>query len=148
MKSILLNLGLICGLLVISLAPSYAQRIIDWNLLSKVTYATVFDDEAGHVYNKTIFAQEINELNGQQVEIKGYLIPMDAQGRAFALSAFPYSSCFFCGGGARESVIEIQLANFDREFMLDEIIVFRGTLNLNDDPYGLCYQLFEAVPVE
>ncbi|MFK7906179.1 MAG: hypothetical protein AB8B69_13690, partial [Chitinophagales bacterium] len=43
-----------------------------------------------------IFSKEIQAYNFQMVTIEGFMIPVDVDGDYYVLSAFPYSSCFFC----------------------------------------------------
>jgi hypothetical protein len=65
------------------------------------------------------------------------------------LSAFPYSSCFFCGQAGPESVIEIQFAKQYTGLRMDKIITVRGTLRLNaDDILQLNYILEDVEIVE
>ena len=51
----------------------------------------------------------------------------------YALSAFPFSSCFFCGAAGPESVLELDLKH-QQEYLTDEVITFKGVLELNSDP--------------
>ena len=131
---------------ILLLAPPglHAQTQIDWQTLADVEYKTIYDEEAGYVYMKPIFGETLQSLNGKEVHLKGYVLPMDVEGSQYALSAFPYSSCFFCGGGSKESVVELSLANKKADFELDQVITIKGKLHLNKDQFGLNYTLLEA----
>ena len=130
-----------------SLALS-AQNTIKWEALLDVRYSTTFDGEAGYVYMKPIYGESLLALNGKEIEIKGYVLPMDTDGKAYALSAFPYSACFFCGGGGKESIMDLRLASTSRRYKTDEVVTFKGVFRLNDDQFGLNYVIEEAEPVE
>ena len=130
--------------LILISSTSFAQKTIDWNDLTNVTYKTIFDQEAGYVYMKPIFGDELKALDGKEVLLKGYVMPMDTEGEQYALSAYPYSSCFFCGGAGKESVVELWLADKGDRFKLDQVVTIRGTLQLNEDQFGLNYFLKDA----
>ena len=74
-------------------------------------------------------------------EISGYVLPMDVSGEAYVLSAFPFASCFFCGGAGQESVVELRLKNFSQSFETDEFLSFTGVLKLNKEELELNYIL-------
>ncbi len=131
-------------MLVFLTASLPAQTTIIWDDLLDVRYSTTFDGDAGYVYMKPTYGQKLLGLDGKIVEIKGYVLPMDTEGTAYALSAFPYSACFFCGGGSRESIMELQLADTSQRYSTDEVATFRGIFRLNDDQFGLNYVLEEA----
>lgn len=125
-----------------------AQTTIDWDMLAKVSYETKYDEEAGFVQVIPQYGPELKGLDGKEVLIKGYVLPMDVDGKEYMLSAFPYSSCFFCGGAGRESVIELRLANDNRRYKMDDVIIFKGNLILNTEPFGMNYLLQEATPAQ
>lgn len=124
-----------------------AQVPITWPLLGQVQYISVMDDGLGYAYMKPVFSDTLEALAGQRVRIKGYVLPMDTEGKDIALSAFPFSACFFCGGAGRESVMALDIADSSLRFELDEVLVFEGILELSTDPFGLNYRLQAARPV-
>lgn len=128
--------------------PVFSQTTIQWDDLLDVRYSTSFDGDAGYVYMKPTYGQSLLALEGTVVEIRGYVLPMDTEGNAYALSAFPYSSCFFCGGGSRESIMDLKLASLDKRYSTDDVATFRGVFTLSDDQFGLNYVLVDAVEVE
>ena len=116
-------------------ASAQAQKtaqIIDWKVLAKVDFVDKYfpDFEAWYLIPK--FQEEVRALDQKPVIIKGYVIPMDVEGGEYALSAYPFSACFFCGGAGPESVIKLELAEKTERFQTDDIITFSGTLELND----------------
>ncbi|GAB4413230.1 MAG: hypothetical protein OHK0039_19940 [Bacteroidia bacterium] len=123
-------------------APAAAQTRIDWQQLAGVQ----FDRPAGErnpVYGKPRFSPEVQALDGQLLEIRGYMLPLTADNKLYILSRYPYTSCFFCGGGGKETVIELRLKR-PMAFDVDEQTVIRGVLHLNDRPEELSFILEEA----
>ena len=88
----------------------------------------------------------ISSLDGQELEVKGYIIPLSGQMAQsnFMFSAFPYSMCFFCGKASPASVLSLYLTK-TRRYKMDDFLAFRGILELNvDDPNEYYYILREA----
>lgn len=122
-------------LVLITYASAQAQksaRIIDWKLLAKVEFVDQYFAEFEAWYLIPKFKPEVQALNNQDIIIKGYVIPMDVEGGEYALSAYPFSACFFCGGAGPESVIKLELKEKAERYETDDIMTFTGTLVLND----------------
>lgn len=116
-----------------------------WKTLAKITYKKEYDDFLGFKIDKPVFSEEIKALNGKEVTVKGFVIPVEGykSHKEFIFSAFPYSMCFFCGGAGPESVMEV-LASEAVEYSA-EAITLRGKLKLNsDDVNKLMYELTDA----
>ena len=116
-------------------ASAQAQKtaqIIDWKVLAKVDFIDKYFPEFEAWYLIPKFQEEVKALDQKPIIIKGYIIPMDVEGGEYALSAYPSSACFFCGGAGPESVIKLELAEKTERFDTDDIITFSGTLELND----------------
>lgn len=125
---------------------------IDWQLLGMVDFEQRWNDSINDFIYYPVFHPDIKAFGGQLVEINGYVIPFEETQDAsmLVLSAFPFSSCFFCGGAGPESVMDIQLADRgkNKRYKQDDKMSFRGRLRLNDtDTYYLNYILEEAAPV-
>ena len=115
-----------------------------WKILSKVKYKSNLDAESGEVIYTPIFGKSIEAYEGKVIFLKGYIIPAELSRGKMTLSAFPYSSCFFCGGAGPESVIELETKS-PLIYRLDKPIVIQGKLKLNrTDPLRLMYVLSEA----
>ncbi|MEM7373882.1 MAG: DUF3299 domain-containing protein [Bacteroidota bacterium] len=125
-----------------------SQAELTWEDLAEVKYVSVMDEDLGYAYMKAKYGQSLQDQNGKEIVIEGYILPMDLESKQYALSAYPFSACFFCGGGGRESVIELWLAEPNQEFVLDDIVTFKGIFQLNDDQFGLNYILKDAVQVK
>ena len=102
-----------------------------WSMLSKITYKKEYDELLGVKVDRPIFSKEIKANEGKEIFLKGYIIPTDGfkSHKEFVFSAFPYSSCFFCGAAGPETVIEV----FASEGIsyTSESISIKGKLKLN-----------------
>ena len=139
---------LLFGVLVGSSGIMFSQDNLDWAMLADVTYSTQFDEQTQSVIMVPEYGVPLVALNDQEVEIKGYIIPLDTEGKQYILSAFPFSACFFCGNAGKESVMELMLASEGQTFKTDQIASFKGILKLNYGDFGLNYTLDNAEVVE
>ncbi|MCC6725666.1 MAG: DUF3299 domain-containing protein [Saprospiraceae bacterium] len=113
-----------------------------WKTLGKVTYKKEYDEMLGFKVDVPIFGNEVQKLDGKEVTVKGYIIPVDGykSHKEFVFSAYPYSMCFFCGGAGPETVMEVK-AKSPVPFTAD-VITIKGTLHLNSkDINKLMYSL-------
>ncbi len=113
-----------------------------WKTLGKVTYKKEYDEMLGFKVDIPIFSNEIQKLEGKEVTIKGYIIPVEGykSHKEFIFSAYPYSMCFFCGGAGPETVLEVK-AKSAVPFTADPITV-KVVLHLNSkDINKLMYSL-------
>ena len=116
-----------------------------WKTLAKITYKKEYDEFLGFKIDKPVFSEEIKALNGKEVTVKGFIIPVEGykSHKEFIFSAFPYSMCFFCGGAGPESVMEVTA--IEPVVYSAESIVLKGKLKLNnDDVNKLMFALTDA----
>ncbi len=91
------------------------------------------------------FGPSVKALDGKQIRIRGYMIPVDEYARLFVISAKPIAQCFFCGGAGPESLMELQFRKKGQRFKTDEIRTVSGRLRLNaTDVDHLIYILQDA----
>ncbi|MEP7196818.1 MAG: hypothetical protein ABI851_09870 [Saprospiraceae bacterium] len=110
--------------------------------MAKVSYKKAYDAILGIQVDKPLFSAEVKKLEGKTIQLKGYIIPTDGykSHKEFIFSAFPYSSCFFCGQAGPETVVEIQ--SLDAIEYSSEPIELIGELKLNaTDINRMMYQL-------
>jgi len=120
-----------------------------WKTLSKITYRKEYDEIMGFKIDKPVFSKQVENIEGTEVTIKGYIIPVEGykSHTEFIFSAFPYNMCFFCGGAGPETVMEV-LATEPVKYSAEQIKL-KGKLVLNpDDINRLMYQLVDATLVE
>jgi len=120
---------------------------INWKLLIDIEYKLKYYEAFGMEIDTPVFTDALKVLDGKEVIIKGYVIPIDESSNLLALSANPYSSCFFCGEASPASVMSMKLKKKKR-YKMDASIKFQGVLKLNyDDPEDFYYILENAVSV-
>ncbi len=123
---------------------SFAQKSLRWENLSDVRFDQVYSNDLGEYIMMPTFSDEINALDGQEITIKGHIIPLDVGTNKYVLSANPFASCFFCGNSGPETVMELELLE-KHTFQTDEYKSFTGVFRLNtDDVYSLNYILEKA----
>ena len=126
-----------------------SQKVITWEVLKNVEFDEVWSEEFQAYYMVPKFGKIIQALDGKEVQIRGFIIPVDIVQDYYVLSANPYSSCFFCGQAGPESVMEIQMVKQYDGLRMDQVLTFKGELRLNvDDIYQLNYILEDAEVVE
>lgn len=120
-----------------------------WKTLSKITFKKQYDEFLGFKVDVPVFSNEVQDLDGKEIKIKGYIIPVEGykSHKEFVFSAFPYNMCFFCGGAGPETVMEVY-AKEPVEYTADPIFL-KGKLQLNSgDINKLIYSLNDAVMVK
>lgn len=120
-----------------------------WKTLAKITFKKEYDELMGFKIDVPVFGKEIQALEGKEVTIKGYIIPVEGykSHKEFIFSAYPYNMCFFCGGAGPETVMEV----FSKEPIeyTAEAVTIKGKLELNaDDINRLMYALSDVTLVE
>jgi hypothetical protein len=132
MKSIL-NFFIVALILGFTSNTTLAQETTNtWKQLSKITYKKEYDELMGFKVDVPVFSEEIKEMAGKEINIKGYIIPVEGykSHTEFIFSAFPYNMCFFCGGAGPETVMEV--SSLEPVKYTAEQIEIKGKLELND----------------
>jgi len=131
---------------------TYAQQQASaWKTLSLVTYNMEFDELMGMEVQKPIYMQPIMDLSGEEVTLKGYIIPLKGEKAQshFMFSAYPYKMCFFCGNAGPETVLQAFTKDKIKVPYTSKAITIRGKLSLNHgDVNELMYTLTNVVVVE
>jgi hypothetical protein len=124
---------------------------ISWKTLSDVSFYEEYNEEFDFNILYPKFGASVLELEGKEVIIEGYAIPIDELGYEdiLVLSAMPYSQCFFCGMAGPESVMDIKAKEKIADVRLDKKLRLKGNLKLNvKDLSQLNYILENAVLVQ
>jgi hypothetical protein len=121
-----------------------------WNILLddiKMRYAYSLKYDA--FFPSPKFGKEIKALEGTEITIAGFFLPVEVTGGVYVVSYNPMDMCFFCTGAGVETVIEVypkagQLRHFDR-LRTDDFIEVKGILRINtsQEKY-LIYMMEEA----
>jgi hypothetical protein len=129
-------------LIGLSVSTTAQQSENVWKTLGKLSYKKEYDELMGFKIDKPVFSDQVKALDGKEVTLKGYIIPVEGykSHTEFIFSAFPYSMCFFCGGAGPETVMEV-LALEPIKYSADAVTI-KGVLKLNDkDINRLMYKL-------
>ena len=120
---------------------------IDWSHLADVTFEDRYYEDFDQYLPYPTFGQSVKELENKEVQISGYIIPIEPE--RYILSQNPFASCFFCGGAGPETVLELEMKSYDKTYYTDQYLSFKGTLKLNiSDIDKLNYLLQSAEEVE
>ena len=121
---------------------------LTWKTMENIKFEKKYYKESDGEMLAPIFTEDIKKLDGKEIQVEGYVIPVDEKGRYCALSANPYASCFFCGKAGPASVMTIKFKKKNKTFKTDDYIQFKGTLELNyNDINDFYYILNEAEEV-
>lgn len=141
------RMKIIAFLLLMLPVLASAQIKITWEMLGDVTFTEEYDPDYGAMFKYPEFGDKVKALNGKEVYLRGFLVPIDIEAGMFALSMNPYTSCFFCGKAGPETVVELEIGTKNRYLGLkmDEILTFKGKFRTNrDDVLKLIYILEDA----
>lgn len=123
--------------------------IINWKKLADVEFTRKLNKEVNMHFLYPTFGPTVKALQGKEIQIKGYMIPIDENENIYVVSAQPMAMCFFCGGSGPESIMELQFKNKKQRFKTDEVRTVKGVLQLNPaDIEHLNYILKNAEIVE
>ncbi len=88
-----------------------------WADLLQLKFSIKFDEEKDDVIFRPKFTEKIISYENKIIDVEGFIIPYEIaanamgdlsdDGQKFMFSAFPISSCFFCGEAGAESVMEV-----------------------------------------
>ncbi|MDC6366511.1 hypothetical protein PP183_10555 [Muricauda sp. AC10] len=118
----------------------HSQTYLDWSDLSEgISWESKTDLT---IFKKATFAPTLIALEGQEVIISGYFLALEGTQSVYLLSKNPMASCFFCGNGGPETIIELQFAK-KPSFVMDDLLSVNGILRLNRDNPNHCYYRIE-----
>lgn len=125
------------------------QEVLDWVTLADVSFKKEYSEELTLEYDVATFGDLIKQFDGKEVQISGYVIALDALGVSFVLSRNPNATCFFCGGGGPETIVDIKVKpKALKRYKMDERKTFKGILKMYPDNSGsFIYLLTEAEPI-
>jgi len=111
--------------------------------LEQVKLKATFNSVTEDFDTKVIFSNKIKKLEGQTIQLKGFVIPYYFSSTTKILSKFKHNmSC--CAGSDYTTIVEYEL-NDSIQLSLEKTIVLEGTLRLNtEDPFRHFYILENA----
>lgn len=140
-----------CPLILLFLLGQFfkmqAQERNDWTLFESASFNEVFVKEFYSFKSLLEPTDEILSLEGKELEIIGYYIPVATKDNSLILSKTPFASCFFCGSAGQETVIDVRLSKEAKSnYVADDKIKVRGKLKINSEDWEtLCFILEDAI---
>lgn len=129
-----------------------AQSLVSWDTFAQVTFHKQYSETFGFEVNvkPPEFAPKLLAHQGKEILVKGYVIPVDVELGMYMVSANAFANCFFCGNAGPETVVEIFPASKLPRFNTDQIVTFKGILQVNKEGEmnAVPYQLFQAKVVK
>ncbi len=120
------------------------QTVLEWSDLSEgiswefpSSFETVVPG-----FQRATFGPKMRALEGKEVIIIGYLLVLDGRQTIYLLSKNPMASCFFCGNGGPETIMDLQFSQ-KPAFEMDDLVSVQGTLRLNGSDANACYYRIE-----
>ncbi len=124
-----------------------SQAEITWKTLSDVTFTDKYSEEGEAYYYYPDFGPSVKALQGKEVFLKGFMLPIDPDKGIYILSRNPFASCFFCGNAGPETIVELKLLPGYPKFGLDQIVTMEGRLKLNRDDIYQCNYILQRAKV-
>lgn len=127
------------------LVPDTPEGAVDWDLLGETRERHEVED--GTSYMRPVFPEEVSQLDGEEIRIKGFIYPL-AQGdvqKEFLFTALP-PSCPYCLPAGPSRMMEVRSPD-GIDFTWDAVLLEGRLELLEDDPYGQFFRLHEAVEV-
>jgi hypothetical protein len=122
---------------------------ISWKRLADVRFTRKLNKELSMYFLYPTFGLSVNALQGKEISIRGYIIPVDENDNIYVISAKPMAACFFCGAAGPESIMELQFRRKKQRFRTDEVLTIQGRLALNaNDVDHLNYILKDAEVID
>lgn len=143
MKQLLFFLSIACFT-----QAGLGQANSSWSILSLVTYEKQYNVTLGMEIDIPKINPMVEKMSGKEIEVSGYIIPLEGkiEQSHFVFSAFPMSSCFFCGKAGPETAMEVDMGNQEKVKYSDEKITLKGILRVRkSDGMTLMYKLEDAV---
>lgn len=124
------------------------EELDPWLILSQIKYKQIYDEKAKGLTSVPEFSAALKARENTEIVIIGYYLPFDLpEKNRIILSFYPYASCFFCGGGGPESVVEVELKKAVSDLQMDELVRVRGKLKLNDKDWDRLVFIIENAEI-
>lgn len=122
-----------------------------WGQLSLIRFELKEDPYGGLEYNPGKFTEMIQALDGTEIELPGFIVPLEGKNKQKHLffSLYPYANCFFCGNAGPETVIEVEMDGDNYLEYTDEQIKIKGIFRfIPADMQSVMFKLEQAKLIE
>jgi hypothetical protein len=130
-------------LLLVTAFTTQPTKTISWSALQEVDFEKKWVPEMNLHMLFPKFPPTLEKLNGTEVQVEGYVVPIDRNNKFIALSANPFAACFFCGKAGPASVMTIYFKTPGKAYKTDQYKTFSGKLKLNRSDYKQFYYILE-----
>lgn len=140
MRKLIATLGLLIYVFTAQVSGQVDTTNNVWKILLndvkiKYVYAINYDT----YLPRPKFGDELKKLDGKEITVNGFFLPVDVTGSVFVISYNPMNMCFFCTGSGIETIIEVNAKdehiNKFKRLKTDNYIKIKGVLKLNKDDY-------------
>lgn len=121
----------------------WSQTEITWETLLDVRFSRKFFKEVGVYMYYPRFGKSVKKLEGEEVILRGYWLPLNPEENLYILSRNPFAACFFCGSAGPESIVELWLKPGHPKIKMDQVVTMKGRLKLNQDDIDYCNYILE-----
>ncbi|PWJ43278.1 DUF3299 domain-containing protein [Sediminitomix flava] len=123
--------------------PDFSTSEGVWEALSDIKIKKGFDETLQMEVSVASFGPKVDLIEGQEITLSGYVMPIDTEDNTVILSSLPFTSCFFCGGAGPETVLQTDLER-ERSWV-NQYVTIKGRLKVNrNDFLSLLYELEEV----
>ena len=149
----LLQFFLIISSLFLIQTEVFSQQKNVWKTLGLIKFEMQFSENDGMSGGgqKSRFLPVIEKLDGEEIEVKGYIIPLTGKKAQshFMFSAYPFANCFFCGNAGPETVMEVYTMDDKKIEYSDDAVLLKGKFKfLGVKHNDIMFELYEAELVE
>ncbi|MFK7807681.1 MAG: DUF3299 domain-containing protein [Saprospiraceae bacterium] len=113
-----------------------------WRTLALMKFERQYSENDGIGQQQGRFVPIIEALEGKEITLKGYVIPLTGKKAQshFMFSAYPFSDCFFCGKAGPESVVEAFTKDEKKIAFSDDAITIKGIFKFTSrDPNDIMF---------
>lgn len=121
----------------------FSQAELTWDDFADVDFVPKYNEIYDTHFLAPTFGKKIKSYQGKQVKISGFFLDISGTGEIYLVSANPMASCFFCGGGGPETIIEVSFSK-KPPFKTDQVVSVTGTLELNADDVDHCNYILKG----
>ncbi len=115
------------------------KGVVSWEILARVDFKTTKDRII------PTFAKEVLALNGQQVQLQGFMMPLDpGKSQKHFLISVNSATCPYCMPAGPEGVVEVK-SSAPIKYGFEPIVISGKLSVLGNDPTGLFYKMSNAV---
>jgi len=139
------------GLILFVSTPWAFGQVSGWDVLDKVKFSPKYFEQIKTDLLTPIMDSYAKSIDGKEITIKGYYIPIGAEHNLMIVSKFPYRMCFFCGGAGPQSVVEVYFPKGKKVpiYPTDKLVKVKGRLKINaTDIEKLNFVLYDAVEIK